>query len=490
MTQRAFKRGPASSSGAVGPSIQMRGARGPVSDAPTAARSGFAVQAKAASPREQDEESPQAIAARGLKGGGSALPHKKKIEASFGQDLSDVRAHTGPAAEEACDELGADAFAMGDDIAFKKAPSVELAAHEAAHTVQQKQGVSLSGGVGQEGDKHEQAADKAGALAASGKSAAGVLGTESAGTGVQKKASLQLHASKDQVQLRPGKKKTVSSSAMKRLGHSRKAIAHTKKVLKNGGGNQKQALLDSNFNSYFRMAAMRDNECWEISREVMPYARKYPEALTAAKASLAGGGNCGEHAAVAFDWLRVNAAGEDVNRVGHSMDHAFVLIGDLAKEDGAEVVACDPWPTKPTACLWEDHFAYTTDAEKMTTYNTMSGGGEDIKAIILAGLSLSAKGEAYVKHAYDEKKTKDAVEDGRTTFEEGSQEYPEGRKRWIWDHADAVGSGKLYDYVPAKEVEQADPERIAPAPDIVQDPAHTEDSGFGRFIKWIRSWFS
>ena len=47
----------------------------------------------------------------------------------------------------------------GDKIAFASAPSLHTAAHEAAHVVQQRAGVSLSGGIGKEDDQYEKNAD-------------------------------------------------------------------------------------------------------------------------------------------------------------------------------------------------------------------------------------------------------------------------------------------------------------------------------------------
>jgi hypothetical protein len=298
-------------------------------------------------------------------------------------------------------------------------------------------------------------------------------------------AGVQLSPADEAVQFdKP--EKTVSPKAMARLGHARKAISHTKGVLKHGGGNQKEALKATNFNSAFRVSAMRDDDCWVIDPAVQPWANRYPEAMTAAKADLAAGGNCGEHAAVAYDFLRMNASGETVNRVGHTMDHAFVLIGNLGKDDKTEIVACDPWPTAPTACTWEDHFAFTTDPTELATNNTVKGDDRDVKAIILAGLKLSAKGEAYVKHAYNAEETDKAIEDGLKNHPP-SAEHPDGQKIWIWVHPNAATTE--YNYVLPAEVADADPADIAPAPDSVQDPSHAEDRGWAEFLDWIRSWF-
>jgi hypothetical protein len=55
--------------------------------------------------------------------------------------------------------MGARAYASGDAVAFASSPDLHLAAHEAAHVVQQRGGVRLAGGVGREGDEYERHAD-------------------------------------------------------------------------------------------------------------------------------------------------------------------------------------------------------------------------------------------------------------------------------------------------------------------------------------------
>jgi hypothetical protein len=106
------------------------------------------------------QKSPQDIAADGFRGTSRQLPHLDKIQQSFGQDLSHVQAYTGKEAAAASQKLGAVAYTSGNRIAFAKTPSVGLAAHEAAHVMQQQSGkVQLAGGMGQVGDKYEQHAD-------------------------------------------------------------------------------------------------------------------------------------------------------------------------------------------------------------------------------------------------------------------------------------------------------------------------------------------
>jgi len=88
------------------------------------------------------QKSPQDIAADGFRGTPRQLPHLDKIQQSFGQDLSHVQAYTGKEAAAASQKLRAAAYTSGNRIAFAKTPSVGLAAHEAAHVMQQQSGQS------------------------------------------------------------------------------------------------------------------------------------------------------------------------------------------------------------------------------------------------------------------------------------------------------------------------------------------------------------
>ncbi len=130
-------------------------------------------------------------AAYGVSGSGGSLPFADRIQQSFGgHDVSSVSAHVGGKAAEASSAMGALAYASGSSVAFKSAPDLHTAAHEAAHIVQQRQGVSLPGGVGSVGDKYEQHADKVADAVVSGRSAEGLLsgGPSGSGAGVQHSA--------------------------------------------------------------------------------------------------------------------------------------------------------------------------------------------------------------------------------------------------------------------------------------------------------------
>ncbi len=85
--------------------------------------------------------------------------------------MSHVQAYIGGPAAAASKQLGAQAYTMGNKIAFQKPPSVELSAHEGTHVVQQQSGkVQLAGEMGKVGDKYEVEADAVGAKVAAGES--------------------------------------------------------------------------------------------------------------------------------------------------------------------------------------------------------------------------------------------------------------------------------------------------------------------------------
>ncbi len=118
----------------------------------------------------------KAAAAKGISGLGGSLPFASQIQSSFGgHDVSSVQAHTGSTASAANQAMGSNAFATGNHVAFKGAPDLHTAAHEAAHVVQQRAGVNLPSGVGKAGDSYERHADTVADAVVQGKSAAPML---------------------------------------------------------------------------------------------------------------------------------------------------------------------------------------------------------------------------------------------------------------------------------------------------------------------------
>lgn len=151
---------------------------------------GEAVQAKGGG--GEDPAGVHQAAAEGISGSGGALPHLDRIQQSFGgHDVGSIQAHVGGPAAEASARMGATAYATGDHVAFGGTPDLHTTAHEAAHVVQQRQGVQLQGGVGQTGDAYERQADAVADAVVQGRPAEGLLGAAASsggGAAVQGKA--------------------------------------------------------------------------------------------------------------------------------------------------------------------------------------------------------------------------------------------------------------------------------------------------------------
>ena len=70
----------------------------------------------------------------------SVQPDLSEIEQTLCDDFSSIKPHTDDTAKDGAGSIGAKATATGDKVAFKdKAPECKTAAHEAAHTVQQRE---------------------------------------------------------------------------------------------------------------------------------------------------------------------------------------------------------------------------------------------------------------------------------------------------------------------------------------------------------------
>ena len=126
----------------------------------------------------RDDGAVHRLAAAGVSGTGGRLPHLERIQSAFGPDydVSGVHAHVGGAARQATAQIGARAYATGNDVAFAAEPDLHTAAHEAAHVVQQRGGVQLKGGVGAAGDAYAVHADAVADRVVRGESAAELLG--------------------------------------------------------------------------------------------------------------------------------------------------------------------------------------------------------------------------------------------------------------------------------------------------------------------------
>ena len=124
------------------------------------------------------------IAREGFRGPAQAVPHRQKMESGFGVDFGSVQAYTGPAAAKACKQLGAEAFAMGNQVAFRDAsPSSAVVAHELTHVRQQSPKVQAKSSSTQrsEGTAEVEADRMAAIVAGGGKVDAASIGSESSG---------------------------------------------------------------------------------------------------------------------------------------------------------------------------------------------------------------------------------------------------------------------------------------------------------------------
>ncbi|HET7180820.1 MAG TPA: DUF4157 domain-containing protein [Candidatus Limnocylindrales bacterium] len=108
------------------------------------------------------------------KGGGTPLDEgtRSSMESRFGQDFSDVRLHTDAQASASAEAVGANAYTVGNEIAFRSghfdasSPTGQRTlAHELSHVVQQRSGpvdgTEASGGIrlSDPSDRFERAAD-------------------------------------------------------------------------------------------------------------------------------------------------------------------------------------------------------------------------------------------------------------------------------------------------------------------------------------------
>ena len=97
-------------------------------------------------------------------------PLRNSMEGFFGTDFGDVQFHTGPRVQALAGSLGAQAFTIGNHVAFAAGryqphttEGQRLIAHELTHVVQQRQGISgvlLADGIGRPGDGYERQADE------------------------------------------------------------------------------------------------------------------------------------------------------------------------------------------------------------------------------------------------------------------------------------------------------------------------------------------
>jgi len=203
-------------------------ATGPSHSSPVNQSGQATVQLRAAQRPSPSATSIQNTAASGVTGASVPLPHLGAIQKSFGRhDVTKVKAYMGGPARNATETMGAEAYAMGNRAAFKRAPDLHTTAHEAAHIIQQRAGISLKSNVGQVGDVHERHADAVADLVVQGKSAEHLLNQYS-GTGGHGKQPRKKGANV-QMLFGWGKKTEHGKKAAQRKGRH---LEHSKKFEK------------------------------------------------------------------------------------------------------------------------------------------------------------------------------------------------------------------------------------------------------------------
>jgi len=369
---------------------------------------------------------------------------KSGIESLSGMSMDNVKVHYNSAQPA---QLNALAYAQGTDIHIAPGQERHLP-HEAWHVVQQAQGrvlptMQMKNGVPVNDDKGlEQEADAMGIKAAN---AGHSEGFADAKAGLSHETVHALASSSSIVQR---VNKNVTALAARRLNKARDAINYTKATIPRAG-NQTTALTAGNINPYFRLKVMRNEQpparyghvypappYWDFTSDAArTLARNNPADYVKAKARLAHGGNCGEHADVAYSYLRVNAVGEKIAKCSiDGLDHAFVLIGDLRTwigDSDSEIAVADPWPTQAKATLWEDHFAYTSWHMDINQNRSMVADGQDVEPLISAGLQLTPAGQQVIAETLSPVDTAHFV----------------GNVGHLWTHPRASAAGKEYDHL-------------------------------------------
>ena len=130
------------------------------------------------------------IAAHGMQGRPSTLPHLSRIQRAFGRhDVTGIRSYSDSRAQAANAHLDSLAYASRNGVAFAHPPTLHTAAHEAAHIVQQRTGVRLSGGIDRPGDRYERHADAVADAVVQGRSAEALLSAPPTGGSFRRSGS-------------------------------------------------------------------------------------------------------------------------------------------------------------------------------------------------------------------------------------------------------------------------------------------------------------
>ena len=145
-------------------------------DAINTAQAGLGNRATMAFARQQ-HQGIHDLAQQGFQDTPRAFPFQAQIQRAFGpkHNINGLTAYSGPAARTANTELDSVAYHKGGQVAFGNTPTLEAAAHEAAHYVQNLDASQLRGGVGEANDVYERHADSVAEAVVKGETAAHLL---------------------------------------------------------------------------------------------------------------------------------------------------------------------------------------------------------------------------------------------------------------------------------------------------------------------------
>lgn len=129
------------------------------------------------------------------------------------------------------------------------------------------------------------------------------------------------------------------------------AVAYVKSKMVDGADNHIWDIFTSGLDSRSCVPEMRDSYRTDFYNR-QPAAERIKVAAMWAEAS--GCGNCGEQAAIAYQWLLRNSVlPVEFMQFAKPKDHNFVVLGRIASSDvaqpatwGPDAVICDPWKNR------------------------------------------------------------------------------------------------------------------------------------------------
>ena len=166
------------------------------------------------------------------------------------------------------------------------------------------------------------------------------------------------------------KEREVSPKVAARLRLASQALRFVRKGIPYSG-NQQEALVKTKGNSHYRMQLARSTTVAGRVPDMRGMAAKDPLAARGAVIACTGGGNCGENATLALQFLKGVGANQTFTKAGvEGVDHAFVLIGDLKNDPFHEIVVVDAWVTHPQPLLYSD-FVFQKERSKIRTFEVV-----------------------------------------------------------------------------------------------------------------------